>query len=152
LGGQLPRGSGVEASRERELARQLSSQYNDAAGSAIPKGLERIKTTIDLPRAQRVESTIATPAARDQRELAAFHLDRGRRLYDDRRDREALGELQRSIYLSPYQAQAHLLVGRIHLRNGRVREAVDALTVSVWIEDTPPARDALAEARRLLPK
>jgi Flp pilus assembly protein TadD len=146
------RGSGVEASRERELARQLSSQYNDAAGSAIPKGLERIKTTIDLPRAQRVESTIATPAARDQRELAAFHLDRGRRLYDDRRDREALGELQRSIYLSPYQAQAHLLVGRIHLRNGRVREAVDALTLSVWIEDTPPARDALAEARRLLPK
>jgi tetratricopeptide (TPR) repeat protein len=146
------RGSGVEAARERELARQLSSKYNDAAGAAIPKGLERIKTTIDVPRAQRVESTIATPAERDQRELAAFHLDRGRRLYEERRDREALGELQKSIYLSPYQAQAQFLVGRIHLRNGRVREAIDALTVSIWIEDTPGARDALAEARRLLPK
>jgi tetratricopeptide (TPR) repeat protein len=146
------RGSSVEAARERELARQLSSKYNDASGPAIPKGVERIKTTIDLPRAQRVESTIATPAERDQRELAAFHLDRGRRLYEERRDREALGELQKSIYLSPYQAQAQLLVGRIHLRNGRVREAIDALTVSIWIEDTPAARDALAEARRLLPK
>jgi tetratricopeptide (TPR) repeat protein/TolB-like protein len=146
------RGSGVEAARERELARQLSSKYNDASGPAIPKGLERIKTTIDLPRAQRVESTIATPAERDHRELAAFHLERGRRLYEERRDREALGELQKSIYLSPYQAEAQLLVGRIHLRNGRLREAVDALTVSIWIEDTPAARDALAEARRLLPK
>ncbi|HEX2343478.1 MAG TPA: tetratricopeptide repeat protein [Vicinamibacterales bacterium] len=146
------RGSSVEAARERELARQLSSKYNDASGPAIPKGLERIKTTIDLPRAQRVESTIATPAERDQRELAAFHLDRGRRLYEELRDREALGELQKSIYLSPYQAQAQFLVGRIHLRNGRVREAIDALTVSIWIEDTPAARDALAEARRLLPK
>jgi tetratricopeptide (TPR) repeat protein len=144
------RGNTVEAGRERELARQLSSKYDDA-GLAIPKGLERVKTTLDLPRAQRVESTIATPAERDQRELAAFHLDRGRRFYEDRHDREALGELQRSIYLSPYQAQAHFLVGRIHLRNGRVRDAVNALTVSIWIEDTPAARDALAEARRLLP-
>jgi tetratricopeptide (TPR) repeat protein len=146
------RGAGVEAARERELARQLSSKYNDASGPAILRGLERVKTTIDLPRAQRVESTIATPAERDQRELAAFHLDRGRRLFEERRDREALSELQRSIYLSPYQAQAQLLVGRIHLRNGRVREAIDVLTVSIWIEDTPAARDALAEARRLLPK
>jgi len=146
------RGSAVEAARERELARQLSSKYDDPAGAGIPKGLERVKTTIDLPRAERVESTIATPAERDQRELAAFHLERGRRLFDDGRDREALGELRRSIYLSPYQAQAHLLVGRIHLRNGRAREAVEALTVSIWIEDTPAARDALAEARRQLPK
>lgn len=146
------RGAGVEAARERELARQLSSKYNAASGPAIPRGLERVKTTIDLPRAQRVESTIATPAERDQRELAAFHLERGRRLYQDRRDREALGELQRSIYLSPYQAEAQLLVGRIHLRNGRVREAIDALTVSIWIEDTPAAREALAEARRLVPQ
>ncbi|MGH9312279.1 MAG: hypothetical protein ACRD1S_03675 [Vicinamibacterales bacterium] len=145
------RGNAVEAARERELARQLSSKYNDAAGPTIPKGLERVKTTIDLPRAERVESTIATPAERDQRELAAFHLDRGRRLYQDRRDREALDELRRSIYLSPYQAQALLLVGRIHLRNGRARDAVDALTVSIWIEDTPAAREALAEARRLVP-
>jgi tetratricopeptide (TPR) repeat protein len=146
------RGNTVEAARERELARQLSSQYNDAAGLPIPKGLERVKATIDLPRAERVESKIATPAERDQRDLAAFHLDKGRRLFEDRRDREALEELRRSIYLSPYQAEALLLVGRIHLRNGRVREAVDALTVSIWIQDTPAAREALAEARRLLPK
>ena len=31
------------------------------------------------------------------------------------------------MYLSPYEAQAHLLIGRIHLRGGRPADAVDAL-------------------------
>ena len=35
----------------------------------------------------------------------------------------ALAELRRVIYLSPYEAQAHLLMGRIHLRAGRPGEA-----------------------------
>jgi Flp pilus assembly protein TadD/TolB-like protein len=144
------RGSAVEAARERELARQLSSEYGQQTGSDVPRGLERIKETIDLRRSDRVESAIATPAARDQRELAAFHLDRGRRFFTERRDREALDELRRSIYLSPYQAEAHVLVGQIHLRNGRVREAVDALTISIWIEQTPAAQTLLEDARRQL--
>jgi Flp pilus assembly protein TadD len=144
------RGNAVEAARERELARQLSSEYGQQTGTDVPRGLERIKETVDLRRSDRVESAIATPAARDQRELAAFHLDRGRRFFTERRDREALDELRRSIYLSPYQAEAHLLVGQIHLRNGRVREAVDALTISIWIEQTPAARTLLEDARRQL--
>ena len=30
-----------------------------------------------------------------------------------------MAELRRAVYLSPYEAQAHLLIGRIHLRAGR---------------------------------
>ena len=41
-------------------------------------------------------------------------------------------ELRRAVYLSPYEAQAHLLIGRIHLRAGRPQEAVDALKISIW--------------------
>ena len=46
-------------------------------------------------------------------------------------------ELRRVVYLSPYEAQAHLLIGRIHLRAGRPQEAVNALKISIWSEDTP---------------
>ena len=38
------------------------------------------------------------------------------------------------------------LIGRIHLRGGRTAEAVVALKISIWSEETVPARLALAEA------
>ena len=43
-------------------------------------------------------------------------------------------------------AEAHLLVGRIHLRNGRAYEAVDALKISLWSAETVDAHVALGEA------
>ena len=57
-----------------------------------------------------------------------------------------MAELRRAVYLSPYEAQAHLLIGRIHLRGGRPQEAVEALKISIWSQDTAAARIALAEA------
>lgn len=145
-------GSTVEAAREKELARQLSSHYDDlerrsaADKLPVPRGLERVRTEIDAPRALRAEQTIVSSAQREQRDLATFHLDRGRRLFEREEDREALAELRRTVYLSPYEAQAHLLIGRIHLRGGRTQDAVDALKISIWSADSVPARIALAEA------
>ena len=52
----------------------------------------------------------------------------------------------RALYLSPYLAPAHLLLGRIHLRNGRVREAIDALKISLWSAETAEAHTVLADA------
>jgi Tfp pilus assembly protein PilF len=100
----------------------------------------------DIPAGERPEQTIVNTAQREQRELAAFHLDRGRRLYEGEKDREALTELRRAVYLSPYEAQAHLLIGRILLRAGRPQEAVDALKISIWSADSATARVAIAEA------
>ena len=57
-----------------------------------------------------------------------------------------MAELRRAVYLSPYEAAAHLLMGRIHLRAGRPEDAIDALKISIWSEDTAGARIALAEA------
>ena len=89
---------------------------------------------------------IANSAQRDQRELASFHLDRGRRLFEKEQDREAMAELRRAVYLSPYEAGAHLLMGRIHLPRGRPEDAIDALKISIWSDDSAAARIALAEA------
>jgi len=142
-------GNAVEAAREREIAGQLRSRYADPAAKKdpLPRGLERLSQELDVPgRTSGVSQAIATTAQRDQRDVAQFHLDRARRLYQAEQDREAMTELERVVFLSPYEAEAHLLIGRIHLRAGRPREAVDALKISLWSKDTAAAHSALGEA------
>ena len=142
-------GSATEAERELELARRLSADYErevPAGGPVkVPRGLARLKNTIESGGG-RIDTALVAPAQRDQRELAAFHLDRGRRLYEAEKDVEAAAELRRALYLSPYQPDAHLLLGRIYLRSGRTGDAVDALKISLWSAPTADAHVALAEA------
>jgi Tfp pilus assembly protein PilF len=130
---------------------RLSSTYAEwqerPAGEQVPRGLERVKTDeIELTHARRLETKIVETSQRDQQELAAFYLERARRLFQQENDREASVELDRVLFLSPYLAGAHLLLGRIHLRNGRVREAIDALKIALWSSETAEAHLALAEA------
>jgi tetratricopeptide (TPR) repeat protein len=140
-------GSVTEAEKELELARRLSATYETGEHrSTVPRGLERLKTALDAPGQRRTDGVLVQAEQRDQRELATFHLDRGRRFYDKESDRDAIAELQRAIYLSPYLAEAHLLLGRIYLRGGRTAEAIDALKIAVWSEETAAAHVALAEA------
>jgi Tfp pilus assembly protein PilF/TolB-like protein len=145
-------GGAVEAARERELARHLAARYEELEKQEtterrkVPVGLERLVLEPDVSQALRADRVIVDSTQREQRELAQFHLDRGRRLFDKEQDREAMTELRRAVYLSPYEAQAHLLIGRIHMRAGRPGDAIDALKISIWSQDTAAARVALAEA------
>ena len=143
-------GNATEAARERELARRLSSKYDQwekrPASEGVPKGLERVKDDFDLPHARRVEAALITSEQRDQRDLARFYFDRGRRQFEQENDHQAIDELNRALYLSPYEADAHLLIGRIHLRNGRLREAIDAFKISIWSFETVQAHVALGDA------
>ena len=108
--------------------------------------MARVREDPELRAGLRPEQTIVNTAQREQQDLASFHLDRGKRLFDREEDRQALAELRRTVYLSPYEAQAHLLIGRIHLRAGQTTDAVDALKISIWSRDSAAARIALAEA------
>jgi len=142
-------GQATEAARERELARRLSAAYEPAtrAGSdAVPKGLERVKNEVELPHARRIEARLATTEQREQEELATFYLARARRLFQQENDREAVVELDHALYLLPYLADAQLLLGRIHLRNGRVHEAIDAFKIVLWVAESADAHVALGEA------
>jgi tetratricopeptide (TPR) repeat protein len=140
-------GSTTEGERELELARRLSAAYETADRRApVARGLERLKPSIDAPGARRADVALVRAEQRDQRELAAFHLDRGRRFFDREADRDAVAEIRRALYLSPYLAEAHLLLGRIYLRGGRTAEAIDALKIAVWSEETAAGHLALAEA------
>jgi Tfp pilus assembly protein PilF len=143
-------GHTAEAASELALAQRLSAAFESldlkSAPPSPPKGLERLKEDVEPPRAQRIDAALEMVGQRQQRELARFYLDRARRLVEQENDREAEPELTRALYLSPYNAEAHLLLGRCYLRTGRLRDAIDQFKVSVWSEDTAAARVALAEA------
>ena len=143
-------GNKSEAVREKDLAKRLSSIFELwdrlPAAETVPKGLERVKHDVELPHSRRLEVTLLASEQRDQQELARFYLDRGRRLFEQENDREAIADLDRALYLSPYLAEAHLLVGRVHLRNGRASEAVESLKISIWSAETAEAHVVLAQA------
>jgi Tfp pilus assembly protein PilF len=143
-------GSTAEAARERELATHLSSMYAEWAkkpgSELIPRGLERLKPSMDVSLMRRPDNTIAATGQREQKELALFHLDRGRRFFEQGNNTEAATELGRAIYLAPYEAQAHLLLGRIYLRTGQTPAAIDAFKIALWSQESAEGRIALAEA------
>jgi cytochrome c-type biogenesis protein CcmH/NrfG len=99
---------------------------------------------IDIAESLRVSAALVAAGQRDQRDIAAFHLEQGRQLYAKERDDDAIAELRRTIFLAPYESQAHLLLGRIYLRTGRMQDAIDALTIAVWSDPSN------VEARELL--
>jgi Tfp pilus assembly protein PilF/TolB-like protein len=141
-------GNAVEARRERELAGRLSAEWEEAstaAAAAVPAGLERLKPRLAEP-GRRVEAIIEAASQRDQSALARFHLDAARRAYAREADRDAEREVRRALYLSPYLADGHLLLGRIHLRGGRTAEAIQSFKIALWSEETAEGHVALAEA------
>ena len=137
---------GAEAQRELELARLLGTSVEALPASPAkvpPAALERVRTSLDDSTAA---GTLTTPAQRDQIETARFHLERSRALIAEARDREALAELKKSIYLAPYEEEPHLLLGRVYQRAGRLSEAVDEYKVAIWCRETTAARIALGSA------
>jgi predicted Zn-dependent protease len=145
-------GAGVEAGRERELARQLSSTYEEwerrpnAAAEPVPRGLERLREEIEAPRLALVDTVRVPAEQKEQQDLAAFHAERGRRMYEQQDDPAALEELRRSLYLSPYQPAVHLLLGRLYLRTGRTADAIQALKISLWSQESASAHAVLGDA------
>lgn len=138
-------GAGPEAERERELARRLSDRWaQGTASDAVPRGLERLP---DPPGrgASRLATTIAAGQQRDQQALAAFHIDAARRAFDAGRDQETIREVQRALYLTPYDADALRLLGRAQARSGLLQEAADAFKIAIWSMESAGAHVDLGE-------
>jgi predicted Zn-dependent protease len=148
----LATGARAEGEREKELARQLSSTYLEweqrpnAAAEPVPRGLERLREDLHATRPMLVDTgrTPTDPTALG--DLATFHADRGRRMFEQQQDQEAIPELKRSLYLLPYQPDVHLLLGRIYVRTGRTAEAIDALKIALWSRDSSEAHAVLGQA------
>jgi Flp pilus assembly protein TadD len=134
-------GNAAEAAREKELAQQLGA-------NAATRDLERLKFDIDIADSLRVASALVAAEQRDQRDIAAFHLEQARQLFAQERDEDAIVELRRTIFLAPYDSQAHLLLARIYLRTGRKQDAIDALTIAVWSDPSNTGASELLDSVR----
>ena len=144
-------GSTTEAARELELAaaarRAASGRRPAGRGTGAARPRAAAHAAFEPPGATGAETTLCRDgAAREERARRPFTSIAGRRLFDAQNDREAIDELRRALYLSPYLAEAHLLLGRIYLRGGRTGEAIEALKISIWSEETAAAHEVLAEA------
>lgn len=146
-------GAGGEAARERDLARRLSSTYAawekrataDPARAGVPRGLERLGHAMDdVP--VRLDSALVAATQQEYDRLARFHFETGQRLAAQQDDRQAILEFRKSLYLSPYAAETHLALGRVLIRAGRLKEAVEAFTISLWSTESVQARMWLADA------
>jgi Tfp pilus assembly protein PilF len=150
LAAALDLSASLEAGRERLLAQHLASRYADTArrpgSDAVPRGLERLKDSLSLLHPMRFDAALTAAAQRNQQELVQFHLDRAKRFLEQHRDGDAEPELRRVLFLAPYHAEAHLLVGRLYMRSGRMQEAFAAFRISLWSEETAAAHVALAQA------
>ncbi len=133
----------AESQRELDLARLLGTSLDvvPASLSKPPPALERVGTSPDDSAHAPLDLT--SPGQQDQAETARFHLERGKVLIAEGRDREALTELRRSAYLAPYEGEPHLLLGRLYQRSGRVVEAIDEYKIAIWSRETAAARVAL---------
>jgi Flp pilus assembly protein TadD len=139
----------AEASREMDLAKLLGTRPDIAALAVtdrIPAKLERLPTTLDVAPLTRLQAAITVPDERANEETATFYLEQGRSLAGAGRDREAVAALQRAVYLSPYDDEPHVILGRLYARGGRPSDATDEFKVAIWCRETPAARLGLARA------
>jgi len=59
-------------------------------------------------------------------------LVKAREMYTAGRDEESLAELRRVLMIEPMNAEAYLLIGRIHLRGGEQEQAISALKTAIF--------------------
>ena len=138
-------GAGPESDRERELARRLSERWEHAGpGDTVPRGLERLPDDA-RPAASGLESTLSAGVQRDQRALAAFHLDAAKRAFEAGRDQETIRETQRALYLTPYDVEGLRLLGRAQARSGLLQDAIGALKIAIWSQESAAAQIELGE-------
>ena len=143
---------GVEAQREFDLAKLPGIVESETATvtAVVPKGLERIESELHHGLVRHVAPVASQQEEKEQ--TATFYLDRGRRLMDETRDQEAIEELRRAVYVSPYLDQPHLLLGRVLQRTGRLTEAVSEFTLALWCHESADAHAALASAQLAMGK
>ncbi len=143
----LAEGRVAEARRERELAVWLGALADAGTPVAVvPDGLERLPQTLEVDASRHAARLREQPGQRDERVTAAYHLERGRNLVEARRDRDAIAELRRAMYLDPYADEPHLLLGLVYQRGGRLAEAIDEFRVALWARETAVGQVALGRA------
>ncbi len=144
-------GNPAEAARERELLARnpAATRFTDLSDD-IFADLERIKRHYPEASFRHLQLTLETlteeslsrlPAA----EHARVHLERGRELFREQSDAEALNQLEEAARLDASLAEAHLLLARLHERGGRKEQAIREAEAALGLEKSADAHLLLAK-------
>jgi tetratricopeptide (TPR) repeat protein len=141
-------GKAAEAAREFDLAQLLGSSLDPAPAAlpaAVPRGLERASSNLDRVVFTAMDAEFERTLPRLGSAYGPY-LVRGQNLARAGQDLEAVIDLRRAIYLAPNDDQAHLALGRLYQRTGRLADAIDEFKVALWCRETAAARVALGSA------
>ena len=123
-------GNTADAARERELLSRNPAglRFTNLDDRAL-EGLERIKRNYDEPSFRQLQLTLQTLDEEKLSRLprtqhAQVHLERGRDLFREQNDAEALNELKEAATLDPQASDTHLLLARLYERGGQKEEAI----------------------------
>jgi tetratricopeptide (TPR) repeat protein len=144
-------GNPAEAAKERAaLARNPAAMRYDNADDSVFVDLERIKRNYDENSFRQLRMALQSLTEESLSRLppakhAEVHLDRGRELFREQNDAEALIELKEAAALNDSQPETHLLLARLQERNGRYEEAIHEAERSIVFHDSIDARLLLAK-------
>ena len=144
-------GNDAEAARERELLVDYPAavRFADLDEEAF-QGLERLKLNYLGRRFRQLQLVLEILSEESlsrlpQEQHAEAHLERGRELFGEQRDAEALRELREAVRLNPNQPEAHLLLARLHERGGRREEAAREVRLALGWKNSLEAHLLLAK-------
>ena len=128
-----------EASSARARAVALSKRFEALDASTI-RGLERV--TQALPTSAVLASDTVEGTLADR---VRYHMERARQNAVAGRREEAIRELERAVYLSPYSDEARLELARLYKEAGNLPKAAGEARVVLWNGDNVDAHVLLAE-------
>lgn len=146
---ERPAATGGERSLRAALALLGAAAFLAAGGCAAAGGdpepgtVEAARATADSAAAAREEETAARRAASDRL------VERGRRLLEQERAREAAGVLERAVRRDPSNGHAYLALARARVRLGEAGSAVGLLErASALLREDEPGAAARADSLR----
>jgi tetratricopeptide (TPR) repeat protein len=129
-----------EAEEAQKRAIELSPRLAELDAATV-QGLERVfdrlPTTAPVLAADTAQGTLEDKVQQ--------HLSKARAHRDAGRREEAVRELQRAVYLSPYSLEARLELSRVYRDAGELEKAAGEARIAVWTAEHSKAHLLLAE-------
>lgn len=129
-----------EAEDAQKKAIEISASYATLDASTI-KGLERVVAV--LPTSAPVLA--ADPVEGSLDDKVRYHVERARECETAGRREDAIRELERAVYLSPYSVAARLGLARLYRDAGDLQKAAGEARVILWNGDNVEAHVLLAD-------
>ncbi|HLL75490.1 MAG TPA: tetratricopeptide repeat protein [Pyrinomonadaceae bacterium] len=121
--GQAEAAAAADNEARRYLKTYAALQTNWQKSQTVAEVAPRLVARFDVAEAISRREVAVEPVGPKAEDL----LERARKLYAAGQDDEVLPELNRVLMIEPMNAEAHLYIGRVHMRRGDLERAIISL-------------------------